>query len=376
MRLLAAFAIGLALLAPLRPASAFETLAPAAILLDFPSGQVLFEKNADEPRPPASMSKLMTAFMVFDRLEEGTLSLDDTFFVSEKAWRMGGSKMFVEVGDRVRVEDLLRGTIIQSGNDACIVIAEGFAGSEEAFAETMNARAAEIGLTNSNFANATGWPDPAHRMSVRDLGILAHELIRRFPEHYHYYGERSFTYAGIEQGSRNPLLQAGIEGVDGLKTGHTSEAGYGLVASAERDGRRLVLVVAGLETPGERRREAERLLEYGFRNFQYYPLFAAGEPIEEAGVWFGDRARVPLVAAETVAVTMHAQERDSLRVRVVYDAPLAAPIDAGTEVGELIIEANGIDERRVPLLVAEDVGEANLFGRMWTAFRHLLGAAS
>ncbi len=376
MRLIAAILVALTLALPTRAEFEFETLAPAAILLDFPSGQVLYAKDPDTARPPASMSKLMTAFMVFERLEAGALDMDDRFLVSEKAWRMGGSKMFVEVGDRVRIEDLLRGIIIQSGNDACIVVAEGIAGTEEAFAAAMTRRGREIGLTNSTFMNASGWPHPDHRMSVRDLGTLAVELIRRFPDYYHFYGERSFTYAGIEQGSRNPLLQAGIEGVDGLKTGHTTEAGYGLVASAEREGRRLVLVLAGLETVGQRRREAERLLEYGFRSFQHYRLYAAGETIELAPVWFGDRSTVPLVAAERVAVTMRGSERDSLTVRLAYDGPVMAPAARGTPVGELIIDAEGLEQRRVPLLLGQDIGEANLFGRMWTAIRHLAGLSS
>ncbi|TVQ36000.1 MAG: D-alanyl-D-alanine carboxypeptidase [Geminicoccaceae bacterium] len=376
MRLIAAAVLSLVLLTPARADVPFETIAPAAILLDFPSGQVLFEKDADTPRPPASMSKLMTAFTVFEDLAAGRLSLDDTFPVSEKAWRTGGSKMFVEVGDRVRVEDLLRGIIIQSGNDACVVVAEALGGTEAAFAAAMTRRGREIGLTNSNFMNASGLPHPEHRMSVRDLGILANELIRRFPQFYHFYGERSFTFAGIEQSSRNPLLQSGIEGVDGLKTGHTREAGYGLVASAERDGRRLVLVVAGLETVGQRRREAERLLEFGFRFFQYYRLFEAGEAIDQATVWFGDRRTVPLVARETVAVTMLAENRDSLAVRVAYDGPIVAPARAGTVVGELIIDADGLSERRVPLMLGEDIGEANVFGRMWSAMRHLVGRSS
>ncbi len=349
----------------------FETLAEAAILVDFPSGQVLYEKNADVPREPASMSKLMTAFMLFERIAEGELSLDDEFLVSEKAWRMGGSKMFVEVGDRVRVEDLLRGIIIQSGNDACIVVAEALAGTEQAFAVQMTARGRELGLTGSTFKNASGWPDAEHLMTVRDLATLAAAIIERFPEHYHYYGERGFTYAGIEQGSRNPLLRAGVEGVDGLKTGHTAAAGYGLVASAERAGQRLVLVVAGLDTPGERRREAERLLEYGFRAFRSYRLFAADETVVEAPVWLGDRAAVPLVAGDDVRVTLSAAARDALQVAVAYDAPIRAPVAAGAPVGEIVLQAPGMSARRLPLLVGEDVAEASLVGRAWTALRLL-----
>ncbi|MFP4360134.1 MAG: D-alanyl-D-alanine carboxypeptidase family protein [Alphaproteobacteria bacterium] len=365
--------VALAPVAPARAQTDFETLAEAAILIDYPSRQILYAKNADEPRPPASMSKLMTAFMVFERLEEGQWSLDDRLLVSEKAWRMGGSKMFVEVGERVRVEDLLRGIIVQSGNDACIVVAEAMAGTEEAFAEQMNERGRELGLDHSVFENSSGWPDPGHVMSVRDLAHLAAEIIDRFPKFYHLYSEKSFTYADITQDSRNPLLQGRVDGVDGLKTGHTTTAGYGLVASAERDGRRLILVVTGLDTPGERRREAERLLEHGYRAFQSYELFAGGETIEEAPVWFGDRARVPLVADEAVEVTLSVAARDELEVDLAYEAPVKAPIAAGTPVGELRISAPEVEDRTVPVVVGADVGRASVFGRMWTALRHLVG---
>ncbi len=378
-RLLTTFFTVLALLGgsgSLRSEVAFDTLAEAAILVDFPTGQVLYEKNADVAREPASMSKLMTAFMVFEQLQDGSLSLDDRLLVSEKAWRMGGSKMFVEVGERVRVDDLLRGIIIQSGNDACIVVAEAIAGTEGAFAAQMTQRGREIGLTASVFRNASGWPDPEHVMSVRDLATLASLIIDQFPEHYHLYSEKRFAFAGIEQASRNPLLQGDVEGVDGLKTGHTSSAGYGLVASAEREGRRLVLVVAGLDTPGERRREAERLLEHGFRAFKDYQLFAADETIEEARVWFGARARVPLVPAEAVHVTLSATARADMQVRLTYDTPLRAPVAAGTPVGELTISAPEMGERHVPVVVGDDVPVAGLVGRAWLALRHLAGLGS
>jgi len=366
----------LVLTAPARAQTDFDTIAEAAILIDYPSRQVLYAKNPDEPRPPASMSKLMTAFMVFERLDQGQWSLDDRLLVSEKAWRMGGSKMFVEVGDRVPVEDLLRGIIVQSGNDACIVVAEAMAGTEAAFARQMTRRADELGLDDSVFKNASGWPAPEHVMSVRDLAHLAAEIIERFPQFYHLYSEDSFTYADITQESRNPLLQGGVAGVDGLKTGHTSNAGYGLVASAERDGRRLILVVAGLETPGQRRREAERLLEHGYRAFQSYELFAGGETIEEAPVWFGDRASVPLIARDDVDVTLSLAARDHLEVDLAYDAPVRAPIAAGTPVGELRITAPEVGDRTVPVVVGADVGRATMFGRMWTALRHLVGMGS
>jgi D-alanyl-D-alanine carboxypeptidase (penicillin-binding protein 5/6) len=289
---------------------------------------------------------------------------------------MGGSKMFVEVGDRVPVDDLLRGIIVQSGNDACIVVAEAMAGTEAAFAKQMTERARELGLDDSVFKNASGWPNPEHVMSVRDLADLAAEIIDRFPQFYHLYSEKSFSYADITQHSRNPLLRGGVDGVDGLKTGHTQNAGYGLVASAERDGRRLILVVAGLDTPGERRRESERLLEHGYRAFQSYRLFAGGEPIEEAPVWFGDRGSVPLVPRQDVEVTLSLAARDDLEVDLAYEAPLRAPIAAGTPVGELKISAPDVGDRTVPVVVGDDVGRAGVFGRMWTALRHLVGMGS
>lgn len=357
-------------------AAAFETAARAAIVVDYRSGDVLFAKNPDQPLPPASMSKLMTAYMVFARLEEGSLALSDEFPVSEKAWRTGGSKMFVEVGDRVSVEDLLQGIIVQSGNDACIVVAEALAGSEEAFAERMTRRAREIGLESSTFKNATGLPDPDHLMTVRDLATLARTIIREFPDHYHYYAQTEFEYAGIRQQNRNPLLQAGVPGVDGLKTGHTSEAGYGLVASAERDGRRLVVVTAGLESTRERRMETERLLEYGFRDFQEYRLFGPGETVVEAPVWMGEQSRVALVPEQPVAITLSREARDGLVVRLRYDAPVAAPIEAGRELGHLELAVPGREPRRIPLVAAAPVGPAGMLKRVQDAVSHLVWGTS
>ncbi|MDF1585962.1 D-alanyl-D-alanine carboxypeptidase family protein [Marinimicrococcus flavescens] len=367
--------LALALGAPL-PAAAFETAARAAIVIDHRSGDVLFAKNPDERLPPASMSKLMTAYMVFARLEEGSLRLDDEFPVSEKAWRTGGSKMFVKVGDRVTVEDLLRGVIVQSGNDACVVVAEALAGSEEAFAERMTRRARDIGLADSTFKNATGLPDPEHLTTVRDLATLARTIIAEFPDYYGFYALTEFEYAGIHQKNRNPLLQAGVPGVDGLKTGHTSEAGYGLVASAERDGRRLILVVAGLESERQRRMEAERLLEYAFRDFREYRLFAADEAVVEAPVWMGANDRVGLVPAGPVAVTLSREARDDLVVKLLYDAPVAAPIAAGQQLGRLQLSAPGLETRDVPLVAAHDVPPAGLLKRVQDAVSHLVGGAS
>ncbi len=355
-----------------RSAPAFETAAKAAIVIDHRTGQELFAKNADEPIPPASMSKLMTALLVFEEIAAGRLSLDDTLPVSERAWRTGGSKMFVKVGERVRVEDLLRGMIVQSGNDACVVFAEALAGSEAAFAERMNRRAAELGLTNSRFKNATGLPDPEHRMSVRDLAKLASHIIREHPRFYRYYSEKEFEYARIRQPNRNPLLQAGVPGVDGVKTGYTEEAGYGLVVSAERNERRVVVVVAGLETLRQRRTEAELLLEYAFREFQEYQLFRAGETVVEVPVWMGASATVPAVPRELVGVTLRREERKDLKVTARFEAPLPAPIEEGRPIAELTIEAPGRQALTVPLVAGRAVERAGLWGRLTGALGYLV----
>jgi len=353
-------------------AAAFETAAKAAIVIDHRTGQELFAKNPDLPVPPASMSKLMTALLVFEEIEAGRLKLDDTLPVSERAWRTGGSKMFVKVGERVRVEDLLRGMIVQSGNDACVVLAEALAGSEAAFAERMNRRAAEIGLTESRFKNATGLPDPEHVMSVRDLAKLASRIIREHPRFYRYYSEKEFEYAKIRQSNRNPLLQANVPGVDGVKTGYTEEAGYGLVVSAERDGRRIIAVLAGLETLRQRRTEAELLLEYAFREFQEYRLFAAGETVVEVPVWMGDAATVPAVPKELVGVTMRREARKGLKVVARYAAPLPAPIAQGQEIGRLEIAVPGREPLSVPLLAGKAVDRAGLVGRLTGALSYLV----
>jgi D-alanyl-D-alanine carboxypeptidase (penicillin-binding protein 5/6) len=358
-----------------RPALAFDTDARAAILVDVETGRVLYEQNADEPLPPASMSKLMTVTMVFERLRDGTLTLETELPVSKKAWQKGGSKMFVEVGDRVSVDDLLHGIIVQSGNDACIVVAEALAGTEEAFAAQMTERAKALGLTHATFKNASGWPDPGHLVSVRDLATLATYIITEFPEHYHYFGTREFTYQGIRQYARNPLLRQDL-GVDGMKTGYTREAGYGLVASAERDGRRLVAVVAGLEKPSQRASQSAALLEYGFRNFENYALFEQGQPVEEADVWLGDTGRVPLVPEEDVVVTLSREARRQLEVRLVYDNPVPAPVRPGSELAYLQITAPGIESRTVPLVAAHEVHAASMFGRVKSALGYLIFGAS
>jgi D-alanyl-D-alanine carboxypeptidase (penicillin-binding protein 5/6) len=354
---------------------AYETSARAAVLLDLQSGQELYAKNPDLPLPPASMSKLMTVLMVFERLGDGSLSLDDTFPVSEKAWRKGGSKMFVEVGSRVRVEDLLQGIIVQSGNDACIVVAEALAGSEEAFSEQMTRRAHELGLTHSTFRNASGWPDPEHLMSARDLARLAAIIIENYPQYYQIFGEKEFTYNNIRQHTRNPLLHQDI-GADGLKTGHTEKAGYGLTGSAVRDGRRLVMVLMGLDGPADRARESERLLEYGYRNFKNYQLFARGDSVEQADVWLGSASTVPLVVQDDVWVSLTSEGRRDLEVKVMYDGPIPAPVANGSQLAQLEITAPGLEPRRVPLIAGEAVQAASMFGRMSSALEYLIWGPS
>ena len=356
-------------------AEAYETTARAAFLIDLQSGQELYVKNPDLQLPPASMSKLMTVLMVFERLADGSLSLDDTFPVSEKAWRMGGSKMFVEVGSRVRVEDLLHGIIVQSGNDACIVVAEALGGTEEAFSEQMTRRARELGLTHTTLKNASGWPDPEHLMTARDLARLATIIIENYPQYYPIFAEKEFTFSNIRQYARNPLLHQEI-GADGLKTGHTEQAGYGLTASAVRDGRRLVLVLAGLERPGDRARESAALLDYGFRNFKNYQLFANGDAADQADVWLGSTGSVPLIVREDIWVSLTPEGRRDLEVKVVYDGPIPAPVADGSQVAELAIRAPGLEPRRVPLIAGATVQAAGMLDRMTSALGYLIWGPS
>ena len=371
-----AAAIGLAVLLcfSFEAKAEFQTLAREAILIDTSTNTVLFDKDADLPMPPASMSKIMTAFMVFEKLSEGSLSLDDTFTVSEKAWRKGGSKMFVEVGKQIRVEDLLRGVIVQSGNDASIVLAEGLSGSEEAFAEAMTEKAREIGLTNSSFANATGWPHERQRMSARDLATLAQLIIEKYPEYYAYYSEKEFTWNGIRQGNRNPLLYRNT-GADGLKTGHTEEAGYGLTASAERNGRRLIMVATGLGSMKERGRESQRILDWGFREFNNYSLFKAGESVETADVWLGDAMNVPLTSPEDIVVTLPRKARKDMAVTVIYEQPVPAPIQEGDQIGILRVTAPEVAPREFPLYAGHSVEQLGPFGRVVSALMYFVTGA-
>ena len=346
-----------------------DTIARQAILLDMTTQTVLFEKNADERMPPSSMSKIMTMYMVFEALREGRLKLDDTMPVSQRAWKMGGSKMYVELNNSIKIDDLIKGVIVQSGNDACIVLAEGLAGSEEEFSRRATAKAREIGLTGTNLVNATGWPDPQHYMTARDLSKLAQRLLIDFPEYYHYYSIREFTYHKIKQGNRNPLLYRNI-GADGLKTGHTDAAGYGLTASAERDGRRLVLVVNGLPSMQARADESARLIEWGFREFQNYALFKKGDVVDEAKVWLGQSPTVPVTVAADLKVTMTPAERDGMKVTLVTPSAVPAPIKPGDPVGKLVITGPGFSAKEIPVVAAAGVERKGVFGRAFAAITH------
>lgn len=365
---------GILALSPAGPATALDTNAREAILIDYDTRQVLFQKDADKPMPPASMTKIMTVFLAFERLKDGRLKMTDEIPISETAWRKGGSKMFVEVGSRVQLSEIMRGIIVQSGNDATIALAEAISGSEEAFADLMTARGREIGLQDSTFRNSTGWPDPAHRMTAHDLATLAAETIRRFPDYYEMFAETTYTYNNIKQGNRNPLLYKNM-GADGLKTGHTENAGYGLTASARRGDRRLILVVNGLGSVRERADESERLLEWGFREFENVTLARHGMPVESAEVWLGDSAKVPLVSERDLVMAVKRSTRKEMSVTVEYSGPIPAPIAAGQPIALLRVSAPDMDDRTFPLYAGADVGQLGPFGRITSALGHLIWGA-
>ena len=352
--------------APEPARAAYETQATSAWLYDVGTDTVLFEKNADIPLPPASMSKLMTLYMLFEALRDGRVTLDTTFSVSTKARKMGGSTMFLDETDRPRVEDLIKGIVVQSGNDACVVVAEGLAGTEDAFARQMNARGAEIGLTNSTFANASGWPDPNHRMSAHDLGTLAHLLISEFPEYYGYFALEEFDFDGRSPSNRfnrNPVLGLGL-GADGLKTGHTEEAGYGLVGSALQGDRRIVFVFTGLNSQAERRQEAEAMINWGFRQFIEKKMASAGDIVAEIPVWMGDHQQINATVKDDVELLVPAIGQDSVETRVEYRTPLEAPIAAGGTVAELVVTAPDMPEKRIALVSDREVTRGGFLPRL------------
>lgn len=362
---------GACLVALSQSAFAIETSAREAYLIDYTTKTVLINKDAEVSMPPASMSKIMTAYMVFERLKDGRLSLDDKLPVSEKAWRKGGSKMFVEVGKEISIHDLLRGIIVQSGNDACIVVAEGLAGSEENFALEMTAKAREIGMENSTFANATGWPDPGQRMTAKDLAILADRIITDFPEFYDVYSEKSFTWSGITQGNRNPLLYKNL-GSDGLKTGHTEEAGYGLTASAKQGDRRIIMVLNGMGSTKERAEESARLVSWAFREFDNFELFKAGETVDTADVWLGKGKTIDLVPEEDLLLTLPRNAKNKMTATVNYVGPIQTPIEKGERLGTLTIAAPEIDTVEIPLVAANSVEREGGFSRIVSALNYLI----
>jgi D-alanyl-D-alanine carboxypeptidase (penicillin-binding protein 5/6) len=362
--------------APGQKKEEFATAAPYAILIEADSGSVLFEKAADQATPPSSMAKLMTTEVVFHEIGGGKLNLNEEFQISEDAWRRGGapshtSSMFAPIYSRVRVQDLLMGAIVQSANDACIALAQGIAGNETAFAMKMNERAREIGLTGSNFTNATGLPDPGLKSTVRDLAKLAQHLIKTYPEFYKYYGEKEFTWNKIRQQNRNPLLAMSI-GADGLKTGYTEEGGYGLVGSVERDGLRLIVVVNGLKSEKERADESKRLLEWGFHGFETKMLFAEGQIIGEARLFGGEQMHVPLVGQDVIALMVPRGNNDRISAKVVYNGPVMAPVERGQPIGKLRVSRGDRVALEVPLMAAESVGRGGMARRALDAVGELV----
>lgn len=371
-------AVMVLVVAGIGPAAAqlFESKARQAFMIDAGTGTILFAREPDAPFPPASLAKLMTMEVVFHAISSGRLTLDDTFHVSENAWRTGGapsrtSTMFAELGSSVRVEDLIQGVIVQSANDGCIVLAEGMAGSEADFARLMNERARAIGLTGSVFRNSTGLPAEGQWVTARDLVRLAMHLRTEYPEFYRYYSQADFTWNGIFQRNRNPLLGMDI-GADGLKTGFTEESGYAIVGSVNREGRHVLMAMSGLETDAQRAEEARRLLEWGMRAFEMQELFAAGEIVGEARTYGGEKSGVALKAEGPISILVPITNRDRMIARIVYEGPVIAPVEAGTPVGALKVWIGDAMSQETPLFAAESVGLGPIHRRALDAIEELL----
>lgn len=343
--------------------AAFDTAARSAMIVDQTTGTVLLAKDADRPVPPASMSKLMTLNMLFEALRDGRVQLDTKFLVSELAKSIGGSTMFLRQGERVSVENLIQGIIVQSGNDACVTVAENLSGTEDAFAQQMTDRAAELGMKASTFGNATGWPHPKQRMSARDLVFLANRLMTKFPEYYHYFSQKSFAWDGVKQDNRNPLLKLGI-GADGLKTGHTNEAGYGLVGSAKQGNRRIIFMITGLDSKGARASEAEKLTNWAFRQFVSKELFKAGTKIADAQVWLGKSDRVDLVSNTDIATLIPLRSDDEMVLKISYNGPIEAPIVKGDQIASLNVHIPNMEKTTFPLFAANDVDKGGIVTRV------------
>ncbi len=352
-------------------ANSFTTSAKQLILVDMETKEILIEKNADEPMHPASMSKIMTVYLAFEAIKKGYLKLDDTIPISEDAWRKGGSRMFLKLNSQVKVSDILRGIIVQSGNDAAIALAEHLEGSEEAFAEKMTLKAKELGLQNSTFKNATGWPNPDHLMTARDLSELAILTIKRFPKLYSIYSETNFTHNKIKQGNRNPLLYKDM-GADGLKTGRTKAAGYGLTASVERAGRRLVLVINGLSSARKRTIESQRVIEWGFREYVNHKVYDANDSVTDIDVWLGEATTVSALIESELLLTLKRSDQQKLKMIVNYDEPLTAPISKGQKVGTLTIQISQDKVLTYPLVSSIGVDRLNPFRRILAAINYLV----
>ena len=348
-----------------------DTQARQAFVLDSTTDTPLFAKDADTKMPTSSMSKMMTIYMVFDAIRNGKLKLDSQLPVSEHAWKQEGSRMFLNIGQTAKIEDLIRGVVIQSGNDAAVVLAEGLGGSEENFAEMMNAKAQDLGMNHSHFINATGLPDPQHYSTARDLATLAQALLRDFPEDYHYFSELDFSYNGIKQGNRNPLLYRSMQ-VDGLKTGHTDIGGFGLTASALRNGRRLIIVLNGMKDMQARADESAKALDWGYREFGLYPVAKAGDQLAEAKVYLGQAPTVPLQAPKDIQLTLPQTARSGLKATAQFTQPVAAPIAKGQQLGTLDVTAPGMEPLHFPLVAATDVPQLGFFARIGAKLHMLL----
>ena len=358
----------LGLIAAPLSAQGFETSARSAFIMDHATGMTLFAKNADEPKPPASMSKLMTLYLLFEAIRDGRVTRETLFDVSAKAQAIGGSRMFVEAGPQVPVDALIPGIIVQSGNDACIVVAENLAGTEDAFAAQTNRRAAELGLTQTVMKNSSGWPEAGHVMSTGDIAALSRRIITEFPEFYAYFAETEFTWNDITQQNRNPLLRLGL-GADGLKTGHTNEAGYGLAGSAVQNGQRIVFVASGFESDGERRAGTEAMVKWAFGAVDTVKFFDAGAVAAEVDVWLGEAETVPLVAPDLAQMLVLREDRDGIEARIVFSSPVEAPVAAGQELGALIVEVPGKEPARFPLVAGRDVARGGFATRLGAAAR-------
>ena len=350
--------------------NAIESIAKTALLIDLSTGEVLLDKNSEEKTYPSSMTKIMTALMAFEKIKDGTLSMDQEFLISKKAWKMGGSKMFIEVDKKVKVSDLLLGVVVQSGNDASIAIAEGISGSEEIFALEMNNLAKKIGLTNSNFVNSSGWPNDNHYTTAKDLAKIAEYTLNEHPELYEMYAIAEFTYNGIKQDNRNPLLYS-FDGADGFKTGHTQAAGYGLVGSAERGDRRLLLVLNGLETSRARAQESLRLMDRGFNNFQLVDFYKQGEVVIEATTWLGKQEKVKLSSQQDISVSIPKTHISDMKVEVLVEEPIPTPISINDQVG--LVQISYADKKlQYPLLASENIEQKGFFSRITSALYYIV----